>query len=63
MTVLVGSGADGNNATIADLADVEFKLDGGVVNLEALTQHGTNRDENVGAGGSGHVSDAHVAGE
>ena len=49
VTVFVRSGTDRNDAAIVDLADVEFKLDGRVMDMEALTQHGADRCENAGA--------------
>ena len=63
MTVFVRSGTDRNDAPMLDLADVEFKLDGGVMDLEALTEHGANCYQNAGAGGGRHVGNGHVAGE
>ena len=63
MTVFVRTGTDGNDAAIVDLADIEFKLDGGVMDMEAFTQHGANRCQKAGACRGGHIGDSHVAGE
>jgi len=63
VTVFVRSGTDRNDAPMLDLADVEFKLDGGVMDLEALTEHGANGGENGGAGRSWHVGNGHMARE